>query len=1107
MRVLKTFAVSLVLLLGCAINAFSQNREVSGKVLDANQQPLVGAAVLLPGTTTGTVTLEDGSFSLTLPAGDVNVEVSSLGYLTRTVSIPADKRQITIYLEEDNLTLTETVVVGYGTQKKVNLTGAIAVVDDKQLKDRSSHNLSTMLQGSVPGLNITTSSGVPGSSASLNIRGAATISSNSASSPLVLIDGVEGDIARVNPSDVQSISVIKDISAAAVYGARAAFGVVLVTTKQGDSSDGRAKTRVSAKWGWETPTTSTDFVTSGYWGTYIHNMFWANSGLGKYINYTDDDMAELLARVNDKTENPERPWVMIQNRGGKDKYVYYANTDWYHELFSDAHPTQQYNVSFSGGSKGVKYYVSGAYDRQQGILKQNPDMYNKYNLRAKLDFDITKWAKLSNNTSFFSSTYKYVGVGGVENAIAYSATHALPMFPLKNPDGTWVAQSDFIMTGSGRIANGRHIVFGNTDNINRQYKTDFANTTELKITPVKQFNIIANFTYRLYQNRNTGRTTHIEGSSGPGLVDSYQTGAGLDQLKESVRTWNYYATNVYATYEDTYGSGHNLKIMAGFNYETQYSKTVSASGQNLLSTNLSDLDLVGPNSDGEIITSVGGGKSSYALAGIFGRINYDFKGRYLVELSGRYDGSSRFAPSSRWGFFPSASVGWRISEEPWVDPSHKVLSNLKIRASLGSLGNQNVSNYQYLRTISIHNFAGISFGGSTPEKYSSISSPNAGDLTWETSYQYNVGLDASFLQDRLSITADGYIRDTKGMLTVGLDLPGIYGASAPKTNSSNLRTSGYELAVGWRDQVKIGSKPFGYFLKGTVSDFKSIVTKYANENKSLTKDYYEGMRIGEIWGFVVDGLYASDEEALAYAKTSANPDGLVDMSYFNMKYLPDGWRAGDVRFVDLDGDGVIGVGENTVDNPGDRKILGNTQAHLQYGFSFGFDFFGFDVSAFFQGTGNHYWYPQAEARTFWGPYGGGFATYMQKDIMKKIWSEENPDAYFPRPRAYYAGGSTKYPLTVVNSRYLQNVRYLRFKNLTVGYTLPAKLTKKIGIDNIRAYFSGENLCYWSPVKKINPTVDPEGCFARYDSDGSASDNNRMWYPWQKTFMFGIDITF
>lgn len=997
--------------------------------------------------------------------------------------------------------LEETVVVGYGTQKKVNLTGAISVVDDKQLKDRSSHNLSTMLQGSVPGLNVSTSSGVPGSAATLNIRGIASISGSS-TSPLVLVDGVEGDLARVNPNDVESISVIKDISAAAVYGARAAFGVVLVTTKEGAKSDGKAKVRVSARWGWEEPTTSTDFISTGYWGTYIHNLFWKNSGMGQYIKYNDDDMAQLLARVNDVTEHPDRPWVTIQNRDGKQKYVYYANTDWYHELFTDRHPTQQYNISCSGGSNGVKYYLSGAFDRQVGILKQHPDAFNKFNLRSKLEFNLTKWAKLTNNTAFYSSTYKYIGVGGVENAIAYSATHALPMFPLKNPDGTWVGQSSFIGTGSGRVANGRHIVFGNAENINREYRTDFSNTTELKITPFKSFNIIANFTYRLYQNRNTNRTTNIIGSSGPGTFDVYTSGAGLNALEESVKTWNYYAANVYANYEETWNEAHHFTAMAGFNYETRNSKNVWAQGQNILSNNLSDLDLVGPDADGNIITAVQGGQSSYALAGVFARLNYDYKGRYLIELSGRYDGSSRFAKGSRWGFFPSASAGWRISEEPWFAPAQNAVNNLKIRASIGSLGNQNVSDFQYLRKIEITDLGGISFGGNTFDKYSYISSPNASDLTWETSRQYNLGIDASFLQNRLDVTLEGYIRDTYGMLSIGQALPDVYGADPPKTNSSKLRTTGYEIVVSWKDQFNLAGKPFGYFVKGTVSDYKSIITKYSNPDKSLASDplYYEGMRIGDIWGFEVDGLFATDDEAAQYAKD-------VDLSYLNMYYLPDGWRAGDMRYVDINEDGKISLGSNTVADPGDRKILGNSLASLQYGFTVGFDWMGFDVSAFFQGTGNHYWYPVSEARTFWGPYGRGFATYIQEDFMSKVWSEDNPNAYFPRPRAYYASDRDGSPLATVNSRYLQNIRYLRFKNLTIGYTIPQKITKKIGIEQVRAYFTGENLAYWSPLKKINPTIDPEGAFTRVDSKGKQTDYNRMWYPWQKTFVFGIDITF
>ena len=361
MRVFKTIAVTLFLMLGCSLSIFAQNREVSGKVFDANQQPLVGAAVMLPGTTNGAVTIDDGSFSLTIPAGDVTVEVSSLGYLTKKVTIPAAKSSITVFLEEDNLTLNETVVVGYGTQKKVNLTGAITTVDSKSLENRVSHSLTNMLQGSVPGLNISTSSGNPGSSGSLNIRGTTSIN---ASSPLVIVDGAEGDMSRVNPNDVASISVIKDAAAAAVYGARAAYGVILITTKSGAAKDGKATVRYNGRFGWESPTTSTDYETTGYWSVYTVNLFWkADTGGTPYCNYTDNDMMQLLARVNDKTENPDRPWVVEEVRNGRNQWVYYCNTDWYHELYRDNHPVQQHNISVTGGSKGVKYYLSGAYDR------------------------------------------------------------------------------------------------------------------------------------------------------------------------------------------------------------------------------------------------------------------------------------------------------------------------------------------------------------------------------------------------------------------------------------------------------------------------------------------------------------------------------------------------------------------------------------------------------------------------------------------------------------------------------------------------------------------------------------------------------------------------
>ncbi|MGN1233922.1 MAG: SusC/RagA family TonB-linked outer membrane protein [Candidatus Cryptobacteroides sp.] len=1101
MRFINSIAATLLLALSTLLGANAQDRLVSGTVLDTQQQPVIGASVMVAGTRQGTVTDPDGTFSLKIPEGDVTLEVACLGYTTVNTKVSAGTSRITVTLEEDNMLLEETVVVGYGTQKKVNLTGAITSIDSKSLENRVSHSVSTMLQGSVPGLNISTSSGNPGSTGSLNVRGYTSING---ADPLVLIDGAVGDIDRVNPNDIESISVIKDAAAAAVYGARAAFGVILVTTKSGKADDGKATVRYSGRFGWEEPTTSTDYETRGYWSVYTHNVFRMNSEGNQYVKYDEYDMQQLLARVNDKTENPDRPWVVERTVNGLNQWRYYGNNDWWHMLFNDRHPVQQHNVSISGGAKNVKYFVSGGLDHQVGIIKQRPDVYNKYNLRSKVDFDINKYMKFSNNTSFYSSLYDFVGVGDIQNAITYTAAHALPIFPMQNPDGSWLYKlKDFFNSDYG-IGNGRHIVYGEGKNTNLQRKTDFSNTSELTIKPVKGLSIVANFTYRFHQNRNTSRTTNFTYRRYPGAdLEKYDSGAGLDELTEKVQTYNYYATNIFATYENTFADKHHLTVMVGGNYEAENRKDVGATGDYLLTENLSDLNLVGTNADGATVMSVTGGRSDYAILGYFGRINYDFAGRYLFEISGRYDGSSRLASGHRWGFFPSGSIGWRISEEPFFANAKKTVDNLKLRASFGTLGNQiirdsngNIVNDAAYRTISIHNFASYNFGeGSTVGKYSSISAPNSSDLTWETSEQWNVGLDLDMFKSRLQFTGEAYIRDTKNMLTDGYELPSVYGADAPKQNTADLRTKGLEFSLSWRDQFMLAGHPFGYGIKGMISVYDSEITKYENRDKTFAKKYYKGMKLGEIWGFVADDLFQTNEEAQEYASQ-------VDLSYVGGKLSKcGGWSAGDLKYIDLDGDGKIGIGKNNVESPGDRKILGNSLARLQYGFTLNLDYFGFDISAFFQGTGNHYWYPHVRSFAFWGPFSQPMCSYLPKDFLQDCWSENNPDAYFPRPVAYlaYDGGSQ---LNKVNSRYLQNIRYLRFKNLTVGYTVPQKLTRKIKVDKIRVSFTGENLCYWSPFKKHSAYIDPEAAFNR-----SNNDYNRMFYPWQKTYMFGIDVTF
>lgn len=489
---------------------------------------------------------------------------------------------------------------------------------------------------------------------------------------------------------------------------------------------------------------------------------------------------------------------------------------------------------------------------------------------------------------------------------------------------------------------------------------------------------------------------------------------------------------------------------------------------------------------------MGGGQNEYKLAGWFGRVNYDYDGRYLAEISGRYDGTSRFASNNRWGFFPSGSVGWKISEEKFMEWARPSLSNLKFRVSYGSLGNQNVSSfYTFLRMITLSNFDTFNFGSDTKAKYSSIGAPIAQNLTWETAHQWDIGADLAMFNNRLNFTGDIYVRNTVNMLTDGIELPGVYGATPPQMNTADLRTKGYELSATWRDNLKIFGHNLSYSVSANLSNYDARITRYDNPEKVFAKKYYPGMKLGEIWGYHVDGLFASDEEAAQYSSQ-------VDLGVV-AKNLPQGiWMAGDLKFADLDGDGKISIGEDSALKPGDRKIIGNELPTLQYGFSGSLNYMGFDIYAFFQGTGNHYWYPNGYNYQFWGSFSDPVAGYIPRNFIDQCWSKDNPGAYFPRPLGQSAKNGQ---LSFVNDRYLQNIRYMRFKNLTIGYSIPEKILSKVSIKQLRVYFTAENLCYWSPIKKHSKYIDPEAAFSR-----TSNQLNAMYYPWAKTYMFGIDIT-
>lgn len=1122
----------LVLALLLTASASALAREITGTVTDSSDEPLIGVSVTAGDSKVGVSTDIDGNFSISVPNGPVTLKFAYVGYNEHKQLVPADVNKINVVLQESSTMLEETVVIGYGSQKKVNLTGAVASIDGAKFEDRTSGSVSNMLQGAVAGLNVTTSSGVPGESASFNVRGQTSINGGS---PLVLIDGSIGDINMVNPNDVDNISVIKDASAAAVYGARAAYGVILVTTKSGQAKEGMATVRFNARAGWETATTSTDFETRGYWSTFICNQFWYARAGENYVNYGHEDMMELLARVNDKTENPDRPWVVEENRNGKNQWYYYANTDWYGENIRRSHPSQQYNISFSGGKDKIKYFLSGGADLKEGMLKLDPDKYKKFNLRSKLDFAVNKWVTVQNNTSFYSSEYSYQGAGGdVQDTFAYLNRHALALFPLKNPDGTWLGNNPYI---GYRVGNFRHAIVGGGTHPNKERKTDFMNTFRLNIQPIEQLIVTGDFTYRFNQTRDTHRWNKFAYRQYPDAdLEYYITGAGENKLQEDTRTRNYYSANAFATYKDSFNDAHNLTVVAGFNYEKYDYKRINVMAYNISSETLNDIGLIVPitASDGTSANKIdiAGGQNEYALAGFFGRANYDYKGKYLAEISARYDGTSRFGKGHRWGFFPSASIGWRISEENFWKDLRSVWNNAKIRLSYGELGNQQTSSYyNFVRTVTSHTFNNFNFGtGTGAQKYTSLSAPISSDLTWETSKQWDLGLDFSFLNNRLTFTGDVYVRDTDNMLTDGLQLPGVYGADVPQMNIANLRTKGYEIAFQWNDSFELFSHRFNYNIGFQLSDYRSHITKFESNGNKLLTTYYEGQRLGDLWGYCLEDRYfATTEEAQEYASK-------IDLSTIRGG-LPS-WEAGDVIFKDLNGDGKVNQGRddmikwndtfyipgdagyeeaashltdenpatksekvpvNSLYNHGDRVNLGNTLPSLMYGITAGFQYVGIDFSIFFQGTGNHVWYPSGQNFSFWGPFAYEYVTFLPSDFYDKVWQEDNVNSYFPRPMG--RGAWSKGPLQYANDKYLQNIRYCRLKNVTVGYTLPKKWTRKACIEKVRVYFSGENLHYWSPLKKNTKYVDPESAFNR-----SSTEFDNYAYPWPRTFMFGLDLT-
>ncbi len=1055
-------------------NLFFQHK-IQGVVTDEKGNPLAGVTIKVKGSTTGTVTDAEGRFSLVVPE-DATLEVSFVGFTTKNIEV-GSQTDFTIQLKTSSTGLNQLVVVGYSTQSKRNITGAVDQISGEEISSIPMTNINQGLQGMSPNVNIDILDGKPFAKPTINIRGATSIGEGG--SALVLIDGVEGDPSMLNPNDIKSISVLKGPAASAEYGARAAFGVVQITTKDGVNKG--FSLNFGARVGFKQPAVEPDFVTDGY--TYVKNFYKAyQNGVGivpKNINKTQPFSLEYLEEFKKHHDDPSLPDVVVNDQGD---YVYYASTDWYHKLYKDWLTDQVYDFSASAGSDQASFILSGRYEKQGGLIRYNSDNYNMYNLRGKGRVKLLPWLTLKNNFHFARRSYfnpLNVGEGGGIWRNIQDEGH--PSAPMLNPDGTITFSGVYTVGDLYYGKNGKDFknqVAG--DKI--QLEGDFFEH-KLRLT--------GNFSFENTRNDVSEKRVPVPYSTGPGNV-SY-VGQNQNWLRLTTTNTNYYALNLYAEYENTFAGKHNIDFTVGSNYESQIHDSTELQRNGLAFANANNINLA----LGEGI-STAGGYFRWNIFGIFYQLNYNYDHRYLLTLSGRYDGNSKFPKDQRFGFFPSFAAGWVISQEPYWNVSRNVISELKIRASYGSLGNGNITPYTYQQELPIKKSSRI-INGEQPQ---TISNPPVlpEGLTWETVTTSDVGLDLSLLSDRLTFSGDYYIRNTSNMFTQALVPPRVFGAVTPKGNYADLRTTGWGLTVSWADQINnVAGKKLNYKIGLNLSDNKAKITRFNNPDNILgSGNYYVGEMLDEIWGYVTEGIFQTEEQV----EKHANQDKFLD------PHTPDGkFGVGNLAYKDLNGDGVINDGDNTVDNPGDRRIIGNNHPRYRFGANINLNWNNFSLSAFFQGVGKRDWYPSSEGDYFWGQYNRPYNLIPKWQLKPGvIWSPDNPDAFLPKYVGYEAQSAND--LGQAQTRYLMNVAYIRLKNVQLGYNFGTGVLSKIGIKKAEVYISGQNLWLYTPLHKIAPNIDPENGIAKSESDvsgGTAGDG--LNYPILKSVIVGVSFNF
>ncbi|NTS39796.1 SusC/RagA family TonB-linked outer membrane protein [Flavisolibacter sp. BT320] len=1072
---LRGAVLFLLLLQGLCQPLLAQptTKQVTGIVQDENSV-LQGVTVATPDRSVQVVTDESGKFSITVPTQTKSLEFTMSGYFAKTVEL-GNNNSIQVVLARNVQEMEQVVVVGYGTQRKANATGAVDQITSKNLRNRPIPNLTQGLQGMLPNLNLKMMDGKPTQSPSYNIRGATSIGQGG--NALILIDGFEGDPSLLNPNDVESVSILKDAASAAIYGARGVFGVVLITTKKG--AKGRTSINFSSNYAIKSPITRPDFVTDGYlWAKMFSEAFINGDGaFPQNANKTQKFSQAYLDEFKRRKESG-LPYNEVEVDPVTGEYTYYGSTDYYGALYKRNLGALDNNLTISGGGEKATFLVSGRFSKQDGLFRYNSDDFDMKNIRARGTIEVFPWLSVENNLDYSSTNYHNpINVGEGGGIWRNIADEGHPTMPLFNPDGTLTFSSvytvgDFIYGKNG--IDTRREVLRNITGLRSRF---FDN----------KFRVNVDFTFRNSADNRNQKRVQVPYSNFKG-VTSY-VGTTTNDLSSDNRTTRYLATNVYTEYENNFGADHYLKAMVGYNYEQSTYNRVALQRNGLIFVDANDLNLA----LGQAITT-GGGYEQWAILGGFSRLNYSFKDRYLVEVNARYDGSSKFPLDQQYGFFPSISAGWKINKESFWNVPTRVVSELKLRASYGSLGNGNIASYAFQEVFNISQ-SGVILQGARPQTTRNPGVVPQG-LTWETSTTSNIGLDLAMFSGRLTFTGDAYIRKTTDMFTFGLTPPAVFGAATPKGNFADLTTRGWETSLTWNDRFGPSKKPISYNVRLMLSDNKSTIDRYNNPDKLLS-DYYEGQTLGEIWGYETEGFFIDAADIASHAKQ--NPQ---------MRASPSNlWYPGDIKLRDLNKDGLINIGENKVGNSGDRRIIGNSAPRYSFGANLGLEWNNFSFSTFFQGVGKQQWYPSTEAEMFWGQYNRPYNN-IPTFHLGNMWTPENVNAYFPRTMSRAASNSTTRTLGVAQTRYLQNVAYVRMKNIQLGYNLPASWVNRIGANNIRIYFSGENLWTYSPMYKIvKNTIDVENAVAADQDLNSGNAGDGYNYPLLKSFSFGINLGF